>query len=54
MAGGKQIVLDLQIVDHEIDGKVIVGEDAADLGGRQEDFLGTFAGEKGVNGVVIG
>ena len=54
MAGGKHVVLDLQVVEQEFDGEIAIRLDAADLGCRQQHRVGTFVGEVPIDGRRIG
>lgn len=52
--GGDDVGLDLEVDGDEIGGVGLVGVDAADLCGGEDDVLGLLRGEEGVDGGLGG
>ena len=50
IAGVDDVGLDHEVVADEVGRVGVVGEDAADFGGGEEDMLGLFGGEELVDG----
>ena len=53
MGSRDEVGLDREIVADEVGREFVVGQDTADAGGRDEDVLGFFEGEKGVGGLRV-
>ena len=53
MRGGKDGILDLEVVEQEIDGLCVAGLDAANLGGGENHIIGALSREEGVGGMRI-